>query len=111
MGDEMTVFLVETYLAKNEKKAEFQSLLGEFLKFKKKNPKVFDGLNSWKLLQQEYGGIANLYIEMWEFDSLQDMEKCNARIFENKEMKKIQTEFQTLIDHSTFTRFIWNSVA
>ena len=103
--------MVETYLARHEKQAEFQKLLREFLRFKEENPEVFEGLKSWKLLQQEYGGIANLYIEMWEFENLPEMEKCNARIFENKEMKRIQSEFQALIDHATFARFIWNTVA
>ena len=103
--------MVETYLARHEKQAEFQKLLREFLRFKKENPEVFEGLKSWKLLQQEYGGIANLYIEMWEFENLPEMEKCNARIFENNEMKRIQSEFQALIDHATFARFIWNTVA
>jgi hypothetical protein len=107
----MTIFLVETYLAKQEKHVEFQKLLKEFLKFKKENPKVFDGLRSWKLLQQEYGGIGNMYVEMWEFDNLLQMEKCNSRIFDKEEMKRIQEEFFKLIDTSTFSRFLWNTVA
>jgi len=107
----MSIFLVETYLAKHEKQTEFQKLLKEFLRFKKENPRVFEGLKSWKLLQQEYGGVGNLYIEMWEFESLPEMEKCNARIFGNKEMKRINIEFHTLIEHATFARFIWNTVA
>jgi hypothetical protein len=107
----MSIFLVETYLAKQERHAEFQKLLKEFLRFKKKNPKVFEGLKSWKLLQQEYGGVGNLYIEMWEFGDLHEMERINARIFNNKEMKRINTEFHALIDHASFARFIWNTVA
>jgi predicted nucleotidyltransferase len=107
----MSIFLVETYLAKQEKQAEFQKLLKEFLKFKKENPKVFEGLKSWKLLQQEYGGVGNLYVEMWEFEDLQKMEKINARIFKNKEMKRINSEFHSLIDQASFARFIWNTVA
>lgn len=107
----MSIFLVETYLAKHEKQGEFDALLKDFLRFKKENPKVFAGLKSWKLLQQEYGGIGNMYIEMWEFESLPEMEKCNERIFSNREMKRIQSEFQTLIDTSTFARFVWNSIA
>ncbi len=51
-----------------------------------------------------------MYIETWEFEGLQEMEKCNARVFGAKEMKRIQAEFHTLIDNSTFARFIWNSV-
>ncbi len=106
----MSVFLIETYLAKQEKQKEFQKLLVEFLKFKKENLKVFAGLKSWKLLQQEYGGIGNMYVEMWEFESLPEMEKCNARIFAHREMKRIQSEFQSLIDTSTFSRYIWNTI-
>jgi hypothetical protein len=52
-----------------------------------------------------------LHIEMWEFETLQDMEKCNARIFKNKEMKRTQAGFHTLIEHATFARFIWNTAA
>jgi hypothetical protein len=107
----MSIFLVETYLAKQERETEFQKLLKEFLKFKRENPKVFEGLKSWKLLQQEYGGVGNLYIEMWEFKNLQEMEKCNERIFSHKEMKRINVEFHELIDHATFARFIWKTVA
>ncbi len=107
----MSIFLVETYLAKQEKQKEFQKLLEEFLEFKKENPRVFAGLKSWKLLQQEYGGAGNMYIEMWEFESLPEMEKCNDRIFSHKEMKRINVEFHELIDASTFARFIWNTVA
>ncbi len=107
----MSIFLVETYLSKHEKQREFDVLLKDFLRFKKENPRVFDGLKSWKLLQQEYGGIGNLYIEMWEFESLPEMEKCNARIFAHRDMKRIQSEFHTLIDTSTFSRYIWNTVA
>lgn len=107
----MSIFLVETYLAKHERQTEFQKLLKEFLRFKKENPRIFEGLKSWKLLQQEYGGVGNLYIEMWEFENLSEMEKCNARIFAHKEMKRINAEFHGLIDHASFARYIWNTIA
>ena len=72
----MSIFLVETYPAKHEKQAESQKSLKEFLRFKKENPKVFKGLKSGKLLQQESGGVGNLHIEMWDFESLQEMENA-----------------------------------
>lgn len=103
--------MVETYIAKHERRREFQKLLKEFLKFKKENPKVFEGLKSWKLLQQQYGGVANLYIELWEFENLQGMEKTQARIHANKEMKRIMMEFNNIIDQATSANLIWNSVA
>ncbi len=107
----MSIFLVETYIAKHERKKEFQKLLKEFLKFKRENSKVFEGLKSWRLLQQQYGGIANLYIELWEFKNLQEMEKIQARLHANKEMKRIITEFNELIDQATSANFIWESIA
>jgi len=52
---------------------------------------------------------------MWEFKSKEEMEKFNARMMKdmmkNKEMKKIDTEFQEMVDHTTLTASIWNTVA
>jgi hypothetical protein len=51
---------------------------------------------------------------MWEFKSKEDMEKFNARMMKdmmkNKEMKKIDAEFQKMVDHTTLTQSIWNTV-
>jgi hypothetical protein len=98
-------------MVKYEKRTEFQALVKQFLKFKKENPKAFDGLKSWRLFQQEYGGVAYSYVEMWEFKSIEEMEKFNTRIMEYKEMKEIDKEFHKMIDHTTFTQSIWNTVA
>jgi hypothetical protein len=53
-------------------------------------------------------------VEMWEFKSKEDMDKVNARMIEdmmkNKEMKKIDAEFQKMVDHTTLTQSIWNTV-
>jgi hypothetical protein len=42
------------------------------------------------------------------------MEKFNARIMEqmmkHKEMKEIDKEFQKMVDHTTLTPSIWNTV-
>lgn len=86
----------------------------EFLKFKKANPKAFEGVKSFRLFQQEIGGVYGSYVEMWEFKSKEDMEKFNARMMKdmmkNKEMKKIDAEFQKMVDHTTLTQSIWNTV-
>lgn len=107
----MSITLVETYLVRHEKQAEFQSSLKEFIKYKDGHPKLFEGLKSWRLLQQFYGGIANTYVEMWEFDSLPEMEKCSARVFKTKAMKKLNADFYDDIVNATFTRSIWKTIA
>jgi hypothetical protein len=107
----MNIMFVLTYVVKYEKRTEFQTLVKRFLKLKKENPKAFDGLKSWRLFQREYGGVAGSYVEMWEFKSIQEMEKVTATMMKNEEMKAIDTEFHKIIDKTTFTESIWNNVA
>ena len=106
----MNIVSVSTYVVKYEKRTEFQALVKQFLKFKKANPKAFEGLKSFRLFQQEYGGVYGSYVEMWEFKSLEELDKVNARMMKHKEMMEIHTEFHKLIDHTTFTESIWNTV-
>jgi hypothetical protein len=103
--------LVLTYIIKYEKQAEFKVLVKQFLKIKKDNPEAFKGLKSWRLFQQEYGGIAGSYVEMWEYKSQEEMEKVNAEMMRYKEMMQIYTQFHKILDHATFTESIWNTVA
>ena len=107
----MNIVYVSTYVVKYEKRTEFQALVKQFLKFKKANPKAFEGLKSFRLFQQEYGGVTGSYVEMWEFKSKEEMEKVTATMMRHKEMKDIDTEFNKIIDHTTLTASIWNTVA
>jgi hypothetical protein len=107
----MNIIFVLTYIVKYEKRPEFQALVKQFLKFKKANPKAFEGLKSWRLFQREYGGVAGSYVEMWEYRSMEEMEKVNARMMKHKEMNDIDAEFHKIIDHTTFTQSIWETVA
>jgi len=109
----MNVVSVSTYVVKYEKQAEFQALMKRFLKFKRANPKVFEGVKAFRLFQQEYGGVFGSFVEMWEFKSKEAMDKFNASMMElmkNKEMKEIDAEFHKTIDHATLTTSIWNTV-
>ena len=106
----MNVVVVSTYVIKYEKQKEFQALMKQFLKFKKANPKAFEGVKSFRLFQQEYGGVYGSCVEMWEFKSKEEMEKFNTGLMKNKEMKEIDTEFQKMVDHTTLTTSIWNTV-
>jgi hypothetical protein len=114
MNRNMNAISVSTYVIKFEKQTEFQALMKQFLKFKKTNPKIFEGVKSFRFFQQQYGGVYGSYVEMWEFKSKEDMEKFNAKMMEqmmkNKEMKKIDTEFQKMVDHTTLTQSMWNTV-
>ena len=107
----MSFVFVLTYGIKDGKRAEHLALMKKFLKFKKADPKVFEGLISFRLFEQEYGGVAGTYVEMCEFKSMGDMEKWEKRIFEHKEIKELMTEWHKMKDHHTpVTQSIWNTV-
>ena len=106
----MNIVNVSTYVVKYEKRTEFQVLMKRFLKFKKANPKAFEGVKLFRLFQQEYGGVYGSYVEIWEFKSKEEMEKFNTGIMKHKEMKEIDKEFQKMVDHTTIRASIWNTV-
>jgi hypothetical protein len=107
----MSVVMVETYVVKAEKVGEFDPALEEFLQFKDANPGLFAGVRSWGLHRQEYGGVAGMYAETWEFDDLAAMEEATARIFADEKMKGISRGFHQLVDPATFSASIWRPIA
>jgi hypothetical protein len=88
----------------------FIPALNEFPEFKKTHTELFKGLKSWRLYKQEYGGISGLYIEMWEYKSMSDMETVSSKIFSDDGMKKISQGFHQLVEPATFSASIWHSI-
>jgi len=107
----MSVFAVETYVIRAEKADEFNPALQECLAFKDAHPDLFAGLRSWGLYRQQYGGVAGLYIEVWEFDDLAGMEEINARVFADETMKGISRGFHQLVEPATLSASIWRPIA
>jgi len=107
----MSVFVVETYVIRAEKRAEFKPALEEFLEFKDNNADLFTGVKSWKLYKQEFGGIGGMYIEMWEYEDIAEMDRISTRIFSAEGMKKIQKGFHLLVEPATFSTSLWTQVA
>lgn len=107
----MSAFLIETYVVRTDMQPEFMPLLDKFLTFKRQHPGLFVGLKSWHLYKQEIGTPAGMYVEMWEFESLAEMDEVNGRVFGDPEMKAIQTAFHSLVEPATFNTSIWRPVA
>ena len=107
----MSIIMVETYVVHAEKTTEFTILLHEFLKFKKAHPQLFKGVKSWKLYKQDYGQPAGMYIEMWEFENLAQLEEINKRMFSDEGMVRIMTAFYKLVEPATQSATIWSKVA
>jgi len=107
----MSVIMVETYVVRAEKSEEFTTLLNEFLKFKKTHPQLLEGVKSWKLYKQDYGQPAGMYVEMWEYENLAQLEKIDSRIFSDAGMDNICTAFHKLVEPATFAKATWSNVA
>ena len=106
----MSVFVVETYVVKAEKREEFTPRLNEFLKYKEDHPHLFPGLKSWKLYRQDIGRPAGLYIEIWEYESLAQMDQ-DRTCEEDEGMRRISSGFHQLVDPVTFSASVWTQVA
>ena len=106
----MSVFVVETYVVAPEKREKFESLMQRLFSYKNENAKLFKEVRSFKLFTQVFGGIAGTYIEMWEFGSMADLEKCWERENRDKRFMRIHQEFLQLIEPATFSMKMWNSV-
>jgi hypothetical protein len=107
----MSVLVVETYVVRAEKRDAYDPALREFLDFKARNPDLFEGLISWHLWRQEYGGVSDMYVEMWEYENIIEMVRVSDRIFDDEGMKKISHGFHQLVEPATFTAAIWSPVA
>lgn len=106
----MRVFLVEKYVVPPEKREKFKSLMKRLFEYKRENAKLFKEVRSLKLFTQVFGDIAGTYIEMWEFESMADLEKCWERESRDERFLLIHREFLQLIDPATFSMKMWSSV-
>jgi len=107
-GDgKMTIFMVETYVIKPEKQEEFMSLLKKWYAETKKNEAKYKELKSYKIDAQMFGGNRLGYFEMWEFESLADLEKLLNRINQDKEFLKVVSDFTSCIVPDTWSINIW----
>jgi|GEM_PF-623938 len=108
----MSIFRVGKFVVRQEKQAEFKSLWQRFLQYQRENPEKFKELKSgYRLFTQTFGDMQSAYIMMVEFDSLADLEKYPTRMLrEERETIKIVEEFMSLIEPTSYSLSIWNTV-
>lgn len=106
----MSIFVVDTHVVKPEKQEGYASLMKRLRKYMKENPETFRGLKSWKVFAQMFGGISGGHVQLWEYDSMADIEKSMMLMFRDKGFMEIKREFDRLIEPTTHSWNIWNSV-
>jgi len=107
----MAVFMVETYVVKPEKQTDFTVWIKKYFAGIKKHPQLFKEVKSHKMFAQMLGGSWGGYVEMWEFESVADCEKCLNRVLQDKEwMTTLWAEAVAFVVAGTHSMSIWNSV-
>jgi hypothetical protein len=107
----MSVFMTETYVVRRDRQEAFDVLLQKFLDLKSERPDLFEGVKSWTLRRQDIGQPAGLYAETWEYEDLAAMERIDARVFGDEDMKSIQSTFHKLLVPASFSSSVWSPVA
>ena len=102
----MTVFLVENFVVKPDKQMEF---LAYKEKWKKFFAPLLKELKSYRMFSQMFDGSYGGFVEMWEFESLADLEKFFGKV-KSDYMKKFYPEFASLIVPGAYSMSVWNSV-
>jgi hypothetical protein len=108
----MTIFMVATYVVKPDKMSEFEAFLKNFEPYIKRRPDLFKEIKSHKIFTILLGGIGGGYVEMWEAESLTDLEKVLNRMMGDKEYQtKVYPMFAAVIVPGTYSTNIWNAVS
>lgn len=108
----MAVFKVETYVIKPEKQVEYMAVMKKWAAYIKKNKQKCKELKSWRLYCQMFGGTADGYVEIAEFESLADMEKFIHKVFhgQEKSIAEIVSGFTSSVVPGKYSVNVWNSV-
>ena len=106
----MGVFIVDTHVVKPEKQEQYASLMRRVRKYMKENPETFKEVKSLKVFAQMFGGIAGGYVQLWEYDNMADIEKSLTKMFKDKGFIEIEQEGNRLIEPTTHSWNVWNSV-
>jgi len=106
----MTVFVVETYVVKPGKQRELVSLLRRMREYKERNPEGFKEMKSKRIFSQMFGGVAGGYVELNEFDSLEDAEKYITRMEKDEGYMKLYQEALQLVVPATYSLNVWKAL-
>lgn len=102
----MTVFMVQTYVVKPEKQAEYDAFMQRLIKLMKDKPEKFPGLKSYKVYTHKIGSIGT-YVELYEFPDMGVSEKFLDFSYKDKDLLKFWEEWMGQIVPETFTMHIW----
>ena len=105
----MSVIFAETYSVRFEKMDQLASLLTKASNTIREKPEKFRGLKSYQVFSQMVGRFGS-YVEMWEFETMNDIDALFQMMFTDEDLKKFAQEFFGMVESGSYTTQIWKSV-
>jgi len=90
--------------------SEFADYLKKYAAWASEKRDLFKELKSFRFFSQAFGGNTAGYVEMWEFESLTDLEKRMKNYFQDKEAAVWHQQWLSLIVPETWSLSVWNLV-
>ena len=106
----MTIFMVETYVIKPKKLAEFTAYKKKISSWKETHQELFATVKSYRMFARAIGGTWGGFMEMWEFENLADCETWMNKIMQSEYPTALQPEFLASVTPATYSITIWNPV-
>lgn len=108
----MTFFMLEKYTIKSEKLSEFAEYTKKYLDWLQQHrPTLYKEVKSHKMLNQIFGDQYCQQLEIWEYDSLADLEKTWTRLMQDKELNtQVFPEFASFMVPGSHKIEVWNPV-
>jgi hypothetical protein len=85
----------------------------EFTELLKKRNEVMKGIKAVKsvnIYKQTYGGMGNAFIELWEFESMADVDVFMKEAYAIPEYKDTVAKLMGYYDPTGFTRKVWTQI-
>ena len=102
----MSIFVVETWSLRTEKLKEFNSFLERWKKLVKERPELFEEVKSWNSYMTMFG-TTNSGMNLWEYNSIGDIEKHMAKFGSDPELRELVTELWTYLVPGSHREEIW----
>ena len=108
----MTLYMIEKYVIKSDKLAEFSEYVKKYLNWlEKRRPTLYKEVKSHKMLNQMFGDHYCEQMEIWEYKDLSSLEKTWNRLMQDNELNtEVFPVFATYIVPGTHKIEVYNEV-
>ena len=103
----MTIYLVELYTIKKDRKRKYGTLMKKIHKSLPQHKKDVPELLSYKTYEAGREGSLTSYVEMFEFANQKSMDKFFKRFSKTKWLRVLQQEFFELVPRRKMQAFTW----